>query len=135
MPWSSIRAEIAKVASGEWDRIDNPLHHAPHTAASMTGPWEHGYSREVAAYPVPALLQGKYWSPVARIDGAYGDRNLVCSCPAPVGVRVITPQSGVRADGGLGSAFTLLRVVQEVASEQRLIRRRLAVASSPRVAR
>jgi glycine dehydrogenase len=79
----SIRAEIAKVASGEWDRVDNPLHHAPHTAASMTGPWEHGYSRAVAAYPVPALLHGKYWSPVARIDGAYGDRNLVCSCPAP----------------------------------------------------
>jgi glycine dehydrogenase len=79
----SIRAEIAKVASGEWDRVDNPLHHAPHTAASMTGPWEHSYSRAVAAYPVPALLQGKYWSPVARIDGAYGDRNLVCSCPAP----------------------------------------------------
>jgi glycine dehydrogenase len=79
----SIRAEIAKVASGEWDRIDNPLHHAPHTAASMTGAWEHGYSRAVAAYPVPALLHGKYWSPVARIDGAYGDRNLVCSCPAP----------------------------------------------------
>ena len=79
----SIRAEIAKVASGEWDRIDNPLHHAPHTAASMTGPWEHSYSRAVAAYPVPALLHGKYWSPVARIDGAYGDRNLVCSCPAP----------------------------------------------------
>jgi glycine dehydrogenase len=79
----SIRAEIAKVASGEWDRVDNPLHHAPHTAASMTGSWEHGYSRAVAAYPVPALLHGKYWSPVARIDGAYGDRNLVCSCPAP----------------------------------------------------
>ena len=79
----SIRAEIAKVASGEWDRVDNPLHHAPHTAASMTGPWEHSYSRAVAAYPVPALLHGKYWSPVARIDGAYGDRNLVCSCPAP----------------------------------------------------
>ena len=79
----SIRAEIAKVASGEWDRVDNPLHHAPHTAESMTGPWEHGYSRAVAAYPVPALQHGKYWSPVARIDGAYGDRNLVCSCPAP----------------------------------------------------
>jgi glycine dehydrogenase len=79
----SIRGEIAKVASGEWDRVDNPLHHAPHTAGSMTGPWEHGYSRAVAAYPVPGLLHGKYWSPVARIDGAYGDRNLICSCPAP----------------------------------------------------
>jgi glycine dehydrogenase len=79
----SIRAEIAKVASGEWDRLDNPLHNAPHTAESMTGAWEHGYSRALAAYPVPALRRGKYWSPVSRIDGAYGDRNLVCSCPPP----------------------------------------------------
>jgi glycine dehydrogenase len=79
----SIRAEVAKVASGEWDRLDNPLHNAPHTAESMTGAWEHGYSRALAAYPVPALRRGKYWSPVSRIDGAYGDRNLVCSCPPP----------------------------------------------------
>jgi glycine dehydrogenase len=49
----------------------------------MTGAWEHGYSRALAAYPVPALRRGKYWSPVSRIDGAYGDRNLVCSCPPP----------------------------------------------------
>jgi len=78
-----IRAEIAKVASGEWDRVDNPLHHAPHTVDAMTGPWEHGYSRELAAFPVASLRRSKYWSPVSRIDGAYGDRNLVCSCPPP----------------------------------------------------
>ncbi|HEY0869564.1 MAG TPA: aminomethyl-transferring glycine dehydrogenase [Acidothermaceae bacterium] len=79
----SIRAEIAKVASGEWDRLDNPLHNAPHTAESMTAEWDHPYSRALAAYPVTALRRGKYWSPVSRIDGAYGDRNLVCSCPPP----------------------------------------------------
>jgi glycine dehydrogenase len=79
----SIRAEIAKVASGEWDHTDNPLHNAPHTVESVAGSWPHGYSRELAAYPVTSLRRGKYWSPVSRIDGAYGDRNLVCSCPAP----------------------------------------------------
>jgi glycine dehydrogenase len=79
----SIRAEIAKVASGEWDREDNPLRHAPHTAESIAGSWEHGYSRELAAYPLATLRHGKYWSPVSRIDGAYGDRHLVCSCPPP----------------------------------------------------
>jgi glycine dehydrogenase len=79
----AIRAEIAKVGAGEWDREDNPLHQAPHTAASLAGPWEHPYTREEAAFPVPTLHQDKYWSPVRRIDGAYGDRHLVCSCPPP----------------------------------------------------
>jgi len=79
----AIRGEISKVASGEWDRVDNPLHNAPHTVESLTGNWEHGYSREVAVYPVASLRGHKYFSPVARIDGAYGDRNLVCSCPPP----------------------------------------------------
>ena len=59
------------------------MHNAPHTAESISGEWEHTYSRALAAYPVNALRRGKYWSPVARIDGAYGDRNLVCSCPPP----------------------------------------------------
>ncbi len=77
----AIRAEIEKVATGEYDRTDNPLAGAPHTALSMTGEWSHAYSRAEAAYPVPALRRDKYWSPVGRIDGAYGDRNLVCSCP------------------------------------------------------
>jgi glycine dehydrogenase len=88
----SIRHEIAKVASGEWDRTDNPLRNAPHTAASVASTrWSHPYSREVAAYPAGganAAAHGarerrgdKFWTPVRRIDGAYGDRNLVCSCP------------------------------------------------------
>mgnify|MGYP001942234668 CR=1 FL=1 len=79
-----IRHEIDKVASGEWDREDNPLVNAPHTAEMVTAEaWEHGYSRAEAAYPLPSLRQDKYWPPVGRIDQAYGDRNLVCSCPPP----------------------------------------------------
>jgi len=80
-----IRAEIDAVAAGVWPREDNPLHHAPHTAEMLTADgWDHPYSREVAAYPVPGLrgaAAGKYWPPVRRVDGAHGDRNLVCSCP------------------------------------------------------
>ncbi|GAA3845758.1 aminomethyl-transferring glycine dehydrogenase [Sphaerisporangium flaviroseum] len=78
----AIRAEIAKVASGAYDRADNPLRNAPHTADCLVADdWKHPYTRTEAAYPVPALREGKYWSPVRRIDQAYGDRNLVCSCP------------------------------------------------------
>ncbi len=78
----AIRAEIGKVAAGEWDRADNPLRHAPHTAAAVTASeWAHPYSREQAAYPGTTGRAGKYWPPVRRIDGAYGDRHLVCSCP------------------------------------------------------
>ncbi|TQS28541.1 aminomethyl-transferring glycine dehydrogenase [Microbispora sp. KK1-11] len=78
----AIRDEIAKVASGEYDKTDNPLRNAPHTAECLTADeWTHPYSRAVAAYPVPGLRDDKYWSPVRRIDQAYGDRNLVCSCP------------------------------------------------------
>ncbi len=79
----AIRGEIDKVASGEWDLADNPLAGAPHTAAMLAGEWEHAYSRDEAAYPVASVRADKYWPPVRRIDGAYGDRNLVCSCPAP----------------------------------------------------
>ncbi|MFI7701387.1 aminomethyl-transferring glycine dehydrogenase [Nonomuraea sp. NPDC049480] len=78
----AIRGEIAKVASGEYDKTDNPLRNAPHTATSVTADeWTHPYPRSEAAYPVPSLREGKYWVPVRRIDQAYGDRNLVCSCP------------------------------------------------------
>ncbi|MEU9889879.1 aminomethyl-transferring glycine dehydrogenase [Sphaerisporangium sp. NPDC051011] len=78
----AIRGEIAKVASGAYDRADNPLRNAPHTADCLVADdWKHPYTRTEAAYPVPALREGKYWSPVRRIDQAYGDRNLVCSCP------------------------------------------------------
>ncbi|PZG22819.1 aminomethyl-transferring glycine dehydrogenase [Nonomuraea aridisoli] len=78
----AIRGEIAKVASGDYDKADNPLRNAPHTAAAVTADeWPHPYTRSEAAYPVPSLRDGKYWVPVRRIDQAYGDRNLVCSCP------------------------------------------------------
>ncbi|WP_431258015.1 aminomethyl-transferring glycine dehydrogenase [Roseateles chitinivorans] len=77
-----IREEIAKVESGAWSKTDNPLVNAPHTAESLLKTeWTHGYSRDDAAYPVPALRHVKYWSPVGRVDNVYGDRNLVCSCP------------------------------------------------------
>ncbi|TMR13554.1 aminomethyl-transferring glycine dehydrogenase [Nonomuraea turkmeniaca] len=78
----AIRGEISKVASGDYDKTDNPLRNAPHTAESVVADeWAHPYTRTEAAYPVPSLRDGKYWVPVRRIDQAYGDRNLVCSCP------------------------------------------------------
>jgi glycine dehydrogenase len=80
----AIRAEIDRVAAGEWPAGDNPLSNAPHTAAAVTADvWEHPYPRSVAAYPAGVDRLSKYWPPVRRIDGAYGDRNLVCSCPPP----------------------------------------------------
>ncbi|MFU8853531.1 aminomethyl-transferring glycine dehydrogenase [Micromonospora sp. SL1-18] len=80
----AIRVEIDKVASGEWPAGDNPLSNAPHTAAMASGDeWPHPYPRSVGAYPAGVDRAGKYWPPVRRIDGAYGDRNLVCSCPSP----------------------------------------------------
>ncbi|WP_069816934.1 aminomethyl-transferring glycine dehydrogenase [Streptomyces sp. TP-A0874] len=78
----AIRAEIERVASGEWAAEDNPLRNAPHTAAMLAGDWEHPYSRETAVFPEGVRASDKYWPPVRRIDGAFGDRNLVCSCPA-----------------------------------------------------
>jgi glycine dehydrogenase len=79
----AIRQEIDKVASGEFDRTDNPLRNAPHTLAMLAGEWERSYPRTTAVYPVPGLIGRGYLSPVRRIDQAYGDRNLVCSCPPP----------------------------------------------------
>ena len=77
----AIRAEIAKVESGEFDKADNPLKFAPHTAeVLLADKWERKYSREVAAYPLPSLRKQKYWPPVGRADNVYGDRNLFCSC-------------------------------------------------------
>ncbi|WP_035845220.1 aminomethyl-transferring glycine dehydrogenase [Kitasatospora azatica] len=76
-----IRAEIDKVGSGEWAADDNPLRNAPHTAATLAGDWAHGYSRHDAVFPAGVNPADKYWPPVRRIDGAYGDRHLVCSCP------------------------------------------------------
>jgi glycine dehydrogenase len=78
----AIRAEIDRVGSGEWSVDDNPLHGAPHTAECLlVADWDHPYTREQAAYPLGKGFRPKVWPPVRRIDGAYGDRNLVCSCP------------------------------------------------------
>jgi glycine dehydrogenase len=78
----SIKAEIDKVASGSWSKEDNPLVNAPHTALNIVDDWNHSYSRELAVFPA-GNAASKYWVPVQRIDAAYGDRNLVCSCPPP----------------------------------------------------
>ena len=77
----AIHAEIERVKKGEWSREDNPLKNAPHTAEELAGDWTHAYSREEAAFPLPSLRVGKYWSPVKRLDQVYGDRNFICSCP------------------------------------------------------
>ncbi|MBC7639264.1 MAG: aminomethyl-transferring glycine dehydrogenase, partial [Rhodoferax sp.] len=79
----AIRREIDQVAAGQWPADDNPLVGAPHTARAVVGKWEHPYTREEAAYPPGVDPRAKYWPPVRRIDGAFGDRNLVCSCPPP----------------------------------------------------
>ncbi|MFI6761007.1 aminomethyl-transferring glycine dehydrogenase [Micromonospora sp. NPDC050417] len=80
----AIREEIDLVGAGQWPAQDNPLSNAPHTAAMVTGDeWSHPYPRSVAAYPTGVDRAAKYWPPVRRIDGAYGDRNLVCACPPP----------------------------------------------------
>ena len=79
-----IKGEIDRVAAGEWPVEDNPLRGAPHTAACLVDKWDHPYSRDLAAYPLggaPGVHDRKVWPPVRRIDGAHGDRNLVCSCP------------------------------------------------------
>jgi glycine dehydrogenase len=80
----SIHGEIARIESGEWPADDNPLVNSPHPAADLlTTEWDHPYTREEAAYPVESIRADKYWPPVSRIDGAHGDRNLICSCPDP----------------------------------------------------
>jgi glycine dehydrogenase len=78
----AIREEISAVEEGRIDRQDNPLKRAPHTAAAVTATeWTRPYPREQAAYPAPWLREHKFWPAVARIDNAYGDRNLFCTCP------------------------------------------------------
>jgi glycine dehydrogenase len=76
----AIRAEIDRVADGEWPLAASPLRLAPHTAEDLVGPWDRPYGRELGAYPLRTLRVGKYFPPVSRIDAAAGDRNLVCSC-------------------------------------------------------
>ena len=87
----AIRDEIARVEAGEWPRDDNPLVNAPHTQGAVTADeWEHPYPRRLGAFPAglhagPIYATGsdKYWPPVGRIDGGFGDRHLVCTCPPP----------------------------------------------------
>jgi glycine dehydrogenase len=78
----TIRGEIQDIIEGRLPRDNNPLKHAPHTAQAVTATeWSHPYSREQAAFPAPWVREFKFWPSVARIDDAYGDRNLMCSCP------------------------------------------------------
>jgi glycine dehydrogenase len=78
----TIRAEIEQVANGDFTLEESPLRNAPHTAAAVvSSSWDRPYPREQAAFPVRSLKQDKYFPPVGRIDGAAGDRNLVCACP------------------------------------------------------
>jgi len=76
----AIRQEIAAIEAGESDRQNNPLKNAPHTALALAGDWPHPYSREQAVFPLPEIRAGKFWPSVARIDNAWGDRHLVCTC-------------------------------------------------------
>ncbi len=110
----AIRGEIERVASGEWTAEDSPLRHAPHTAQMLVGEWPYPYTREEAVFPVEALRSGKYWPPVRRIDGAYGDRNLVCTCPpiealrgSPALALLVLPADapGVRQHVALGAGI------------------------------
>ncbi|GAA3867384.1 aminomethyl-transferring glycine dehydrogenase [Celeribacter arenosi] len=77
----SIRAELAQVETGEMPKDNNPLVNAPHTVGDLVADWDRPYSREQGCFPPGAFKVDKYWPPVGRVDNAYGDRNLVCSCP------------------------------------------------------
>ena len=77
----SIREEVQRIESGDYDQENNPLSNAPHTVDDVMGDWNRSYDRETAAYPAQSLRDDKYWPPVNRIDQVYGDRHLVCSCP------------------------------------------------------
>ena len=81
--FKTIREEIAQIERGEVDKVDNVLKNAPHTLSHLTADeWDHSYSRQKAGYPAKWIqLRGKVWPTVGRIDQAYGDRNLVCTCP------------------------------------------------------
>jgi len=77
-----IKKEIQDIIDGKLDKNDNPLTNAPHTAQFVSNDnWDHAYSRTQAAYPAKWLKEHKYWPSVGRVDNAYGDRNLVCTCP------------------------------------------------------
>jgi glycine dehydrogenase len=99
----AIRDEIGRIESGEWDVTESPLRHAPHTAEELIGAWERPYTRDLGSFPVVSLRSTKYFPPVSRIDGAAGDRNLVCSCePLEAYAReVVDAQPGWQRPGRL----------------------------------
>ena len=101
----AIRAEIDEVAAGRWAVEDSPLRGAPHTAAALVSAWERAYDRRDGGVPV-GQTAAKYWPPVARINQAYGDRNLVCTCPPPEAFEDSTPleQRQVRAEARRGGS-------------------------------
>jgi glycine dehydrogenase len=77
----SIREEIRAIEEGKADKKDNPLKHAPHTQLVIcSSQWDHAYTREQAAFPLPYVRENKFWPSVARVNNTYGDRNLVCTC-------------------------------------------------------
>ena len=78
----AIRKEIQDIENGNLDKFDNPLKNAPHTSLTVTSDsWDHKYSRELAAFPIPSLKKNKFWPSVSRINNTYGDRNVFCTCP------------------------------------------------------
>jgi glycine dehydrogenase len=77
----AIAGEAKAIERGEMDPENNPLKRSPHTVEDLVGEWDRPYSREAACYPPGAFRVDKYWAPVNRVDNAYGDRHLVCSCP------------------------------------------------------
>lgn len=77
----AIRAEIAAIEQGHMDPVNNPLKNAPHTVEDLIGDWDRPYTREQGCYPPGAFRVDKYWAPVNRVDNAYGDRHLICTCP------------------------------------------------------
>jgi glycine dehydrogenase len=80
----SIWKEIQEIKEGKTDKEDNVLKNSPHTARVLiSDTWNHGYGREKAGYPLPWVIENKFWPSVGRVDNGYGDRNLICSC-APV---------------------------------------------------
>ncbi|CAN5716894.1 aminomethyl-transferring glycine dehydrogenase [soil metagenome] len=94
----AIRAEIDRVASGEWAIAESPLRLAPHTAEDLLGDWHRSYDRQLGAYPLPGLRAHKYFPPVSRIDAAGGDRNLACTCaPLEAYRRSLTSTGTVRS--------------------------------------
>jgi glycine dehydrogenase len=94
----AIRDEIREIEGGQVDRIENVLKYAPHTAVvALADDWHRPYTREKAVFPLPYVRARKFWPSVSRIDSAYGDRNLVCSCVPTDAYADVTAEAGMVA--------------------------------------